>query len=271
LTVFADFFQANLVPLVAVAVGTVVLAHRFRRLALPAGVVLLYAAYSVWVGGDAWEMHNNVRANRFLSFAMPMVFLLWNALVSFWVQEAPSNSDDERDGAGSKLLRTRLVTAGATAAFFLFLHGLWLSSRPEENWKKLTLTERPFLVTSHALVLQETLRLRRLARPGAQVATVWAGIPAYFTAYSMVDILGYNDREIARSASRVDFDTGGIAQFTPGHVKWDNERLLSRQRPDVIFQVWGLTPEEQATVMPAHGYEKLRGFWVRGDSDRVRR
>src|SRR5205807_8706209 len=50
------------------------------RLALPAMVFVLCCAYSVYVGGDAWE--EEVSANRFVAFAMPLVFVLFNALAN---------------------------------------------------------------------------------------------------------------------------------------------------------------------------------------------
>jgi len=44
-------------------------------------------------------------------------------------------------------------------------------------------------------------------------------------------------------------------------------RLLTEQRPDAFFQIWGVrflgkVPE----VMGSHGYRKVKGFWLRSDS-----
>ena len=43
------------------------------------------------------------------------------------------------------------------------------------------MTQRPPLVDSQRQVVWQTLVFRQLLKPGATVATAWAGIPAYFT------------------------------------------------------------------------------------------
>jgi hypothetical protein len=98
------------------------------------------------------------------------------------------------------------------------------------------------------------------------VATVWAGIPAYFSDYRMVDILGYNDRQIARLPSAVPLDRQHWRDYVPGHVKWDAKRLLEEQRPDAIFQVWGIRREGGEEALTTNGYRRVARFWIRDDS-----
>ncbi len=74
------------------------------------------------------------------------------------------------------------------------------------------------------------------------VATAWAGIPAYFSNYRMIDILGYNDRTVAHMQPVVPLDEDHFDTFRPGHAKWDEQRLLGEQRPDAFFQIWGVRP-----------------------------
>jgi hypothetical protein len=70
-------------------------------LALPAALFVLCCAYSVYVGGDAWE--DDVRANRFIAFAMPLVFVLFNALcnqaLSAWAARRRLRRPSRANGA----------------------------------------------------------------------------------------------------------------------------------------------------------------------------
>ena len=110
-------------------------------------------------------------------------------------------------------------------------------------------------------------RFRRMVRPGAVVASAWAGVPAYFSNYKLIDILGYNDRTVAHMDPVVPLDEDHFDTFRPGHTKWNDPRLLGEQRPDAFFQIWGVrflgrVPE----VMARYGYHRVGGFWVRADS-----
>jgi hypothetical protein len=82
----------------------------------------------------------------------------------------------------------------------------------------------------------------------------------------MIDILGYNDRWVARLPSAV-LDRRDWRRYVPGHVKWDQHRLLGEQRPDAFFQIWGTRRLGRVReIMPAEGYRYLQHFWVRADS-----
>ena len=76
------------------------------RLALPAGLFLLCCAYSVWVGGDVWE--DEERANRFVAFAVPLVFVLFNALAN----QAPLAAVARRPGGALALAPARRAGGG---------------------------------------------------------------------------------------------------------------------------------------------------------------
>ena len=120
----------------------------------------------------------------------------------------------------------------------------------------------------HQRVAAEMVHFQRFVRPGAVVATAWAGIPAYFSDYRMIDILGYNDRTVAHMQPVVPLDEDHFDTFRPGHVKWDEQRLLGVQRPDAFFQIWGIKRGmgKVAEVLPSYGYRKVGRFRVRTDS-----
>jgi hypothetical protein len=165
----------------------------------------------------------------------------------------------------------RFAVAAVTALGLMLANGLWLSDKADANWKNLTLTERPRVVTRHQRVVAQLGAFQRLVRPGATVAVAWAGIPAYFTDYKLIDILGYNDRVVARMPPAVPLTEDNFRAFRPGHIKWNQARLLGEQRPDAFFQTWGIRRgmSRIAEALPRRGYRQVRGFWVRSDSPYV--
>jgi hypothetical protein len=229
-------------------------------------VFALYCAYDVYVGGDVWDGDFNVRANRFVAFVMPLVFVLFNAVLNealaAWRQRRETPVDSP---AG------RFAVAAVTAVALLVADGLWLSRQAEQNWRNLAVTDRPPDVERNEGVLAQLLEFRRMIKPGATVASAWAGIPAYFTDYRMIDILGYNDRVVARLPPVAPLTEDDYQFFKPGHVKWSEDRLLREQRPDAFFQIWGVRrsvgPAQE--VMPRFGYQRDGDFWVRADSPYV--
>jgi arabinofuranosyltransferase len=265
LDVLGEFLRRHLLLLLPVGLGVAPLLARrgeARRYALPAAVFLLQCAYGVWVGGDAWEDDIDMRANRFLAFALPMVFVLGNGLLNRLLDRVP---EGRRGSEGASYL-----VAAATAAALLVANGLWLSRESDENWRLFLATRRPEPVELHQEIYARFLELRRVAEPGAVVAVVWAGLPLYFSGgdYRMIDLLGYNDRRTARLAPQVELNEDTFGQFRPGHVKWDYERVLREQRPDVFFQIWKMkTPGK---LLRPHGYTRLGELWVRRGSPRVR-
>jgi hypothetical protein len=264
LSVFVTFLRDHLAVVLVAGVGTGVFLRRNRRLLLPAAVVLLYFAYDVYVGADAWDGDLPIRANRFVAFVAPLLFVLFNATlneaVAAWRGRRGLVGEDEPIGW--------FVSGLATAAALLIVNGLWLSEKPDDYWRELALVDRPPMTLRHQRVAAEIVIFKRLIQPAATVATAWAGIPAYFSDYRMVDILGYNDRTIAHMAPVVPLDEDNFDTFRPGHTKWDEQRLLTVQRPDAFFQIWGIKRGmgPVAKVLPSYGYRKIGKFWVRADT-----
>lgn len=264
LLVLTAFVRDHLLLLLAAGLGLGVYLRRNARLLLPALVFALYCAYNVYIGGDSWDGDLPLRANRFLAFVMPLLFVLLNALLNealaAWRERRLRTAADDPAG--------RFALVGATVAALLLANGLWLSAQADLNWRLVAGTERPPDVERCSKVVARLVAFQRLVRPGAVVATAWAGVPAYFSDYRMIDILGYNDRVVAHMDPVVELDEDSFSLFKPGHVKWDEPRLLDEQRPDAFFQIWGVRRGmgRAVEVMPAHGYRKMGEFWVRGDS-----
>lgn len=266
LWVLRAFLQENLLVLVPVGVLAVPLMKRNPRLILPAALFTIYCAYSVYVGGDAWDGELNIRANRYIAFVMPQLFVLLNAVLNEGL-----DAWSRRRGVRSPTLGSRQIAAAVTVAAFLIVNGLVLSGKREDNWSNLLVIERPPAVVGGWAVLDQILILQRRVGPGARVASAWAGIPAYFTDYRMIDVLGYNDRRIARMVSQVELTEDNYILFRPGHNKF-SLGLVLRRKPDAIFQLRtaASTPELQARRMTHAGYRKLDGVWLRKDSPKIR-
>lgn len=241
--------RENAVPALAVVMAVLAGLGRRSRTLLPGLLLAVYLAYSVWVGGDAWELPEvDVRLNRLLAFLVPLAAVLVNDLL---------NRGLDRVGP----VRRRAVAVAATTALLLFANGLVVSDRRATNWRTVLLLDRPLLVDSNGIVLHNLRRLERRVAPGAAVVTYWAGIPAYFSRYTMIDALGYADPVIARRP----LPPGTTWRtYRPGHGKSDPAYLLAR-RPDAFFQLWDLyhmgVPDPRRLLRDL-GYEEIGEFWL---------
>jgi hypothetical protein len=250
----AIFLRGNAVLLVGVAASFAAGLGRGSRTLLPGMLILAYLAYGVWVGGDAWEPPFDVLLSRFYVFTLPLAFLLLNDLLNRALARA------------EPALRRALATA-VTLSLFLLVNGLVWSPRAEANWRKLALIARPPAVESHQSVFERLLRFQELVAPDATVVTFWAGIPAYFAEYRLLDGFGYTDARTARQPLRPDLKW---QDYWPGHAKSDPMYLLE-QRPDAYFQFWPADFELLPSRWPRRwlrqqGYVPVEEFWLRADS-----
>jgi hypothetical protein len=85
----------------------------------------------------------------------------------------------------------------------------------------------------------------------------------------MIDVLGYNDRHIARMPAVLKLTPATASAYIPGHNKWDWEYVLAK-RPDAILRGWALNRAQRQRLFGERGYVSLtRNIWVRTDSERV--
>jgi len=248
-------FAARHALLLVIAAAVALWRRRDRRLWLPLAVFAVFAAYEVWVGGDAWE-DIGLRADRFLSFVMPLLFVVLNAgliaALAAWVKRR-----------GSRMVAGTAVTV----VLWLLANGLASPASARWNWRLMAGVERPPLVDRHREVLEQLASFERLVPRQATVATAWAGIPAFFSDYRMIDVLGYNDHVLAHRPSPRPLVVERWWELIPGHTKWDVRYELEQVRPDAFFQIWGVHALGRVeTVMKSYGYRRLGHFWVRADA-----
>lgn len=220
-------------------------AWAFARFAAPQAPVFV-------VVGDAWE-HAGIGANRFVAFVMPLMFVLFGAGVALGLKRLRVRS----------LSRRALVGGAATVAALLLSNHLVST----EGWRRYLVLERPLHVEGHERFVRQTLRLREQGQvpPHARVAVVWSGIPAYFSDWRMVDLLGYNDPWVARQPPSIPLTAATWRSFRPGHVKLGYEHALEVHQPDLIFQTWRPDGKDWAPELRRRGYERVGPYWVRAE------
>jgi hypothetical protein len=254
-----------------------------RRLALPVALFVSGCAYSVYVGGDAWDADLHVRSNRFVAYLMPQLFVVFNALLNLFLdrlaareaagggQRGPAPPAAGREGrralpAALTALAAgrggrRALAAAATAAALLSADGLWLARWESENWRALAVADPPFEVVVEAGLYSKLRKLQQALGPAGVVSTSSAGIPAFFSDYRMVDVLGYNERHIARLPPAYPLRPDN---YVPGHVKWDYFYIIEHYDPDALLQPWGGSGIRWSWLR-ARGYRRFRDgdFWLR--------
>ena len=274
----------------AVRSGRAMLRTR-RGEVLLAALFLAACAYSVYVGGDAWE--SMFYANRYITPAVPGLLVL-TALALDDLLRAPAPTRAATGGALfviAALLtvvtpvvtqeltattadqRLRLVRAAIVAAPVLILPVVARARRAAAvvltaacivavNGLALALwgTHNAFYVDDDAWAARYGLALRAATPDDAAIAVTWAGAIPYFSHRTTVDLLGKSDRVVARLPRQA------AAGFDPGHDKWDYAYSIGRFRPDVVAQLWHATDAERSTI-EQNGYAPL-GPWtfVRGDA-----
>lgn len=246
------------------------------------------AAYSVFVGGDAWEWMRY--ANRYVTQALPL--LLCVAAVGI----------DTLASAGSRDHLARLRERALLIASALAVAGLagWVLDLELYGQEETAVSLHPAVVlagfaavlgalpllldrlrrpavaviATGALVavlflpaaswwwlhnaahvdddgemVRLGLLIREVTTPSAEVAVVWAGTPVYVSERAAVDLLGKNDERIAALPPRID-----EIDWYPGHMKWDYDlSVFNEDPPDLLAQIYNPTRAEVERLLRA-GY-----------------
>ena len=217
----------------------------------------IMAAYATYIGGDAWE---DQMLNRFYATILPIVpivillsfghlkkvrdalalglFVLGGS-VGLGVSVNPIDITPQKVLAGlsiallfsvgillltlmKSVFAQQAIAVGALVCAVLFSGAYPVVQQIRKN---------DFLSSRTNLYVTETVEtLQTVLKKDAVVATVWAGVPAYYLRQPMFDLLGKNDTRIAASAPH--------GEFFPGHNKWDYDYGIGEVRPDVVFQTF---------------------------------
>ncbi len=269
---------------------------RQRLVVIASAMFMAMAAYAVYIGGDAWEAE---MFNRFYATILPLVPLIVGlsfntvrkritptfislavlitsigagvtvnpfgfseehfeivavvsilcALIIFFVSFIP------RDG----------LMAGAVVAAVCVIVSAYPVMQQQKN-NDLLLTRTNLRITESVETMRDT------TKAGARIGTVWAGVPAYYSHRTMLDLLGKNDTFIATSTPHGD--------FFPGHNKWDYDYSIGKLQPDVIFQTFDRDIEKNLHQRITNwGYKKMcpitgtfgpQGYYYRTNSKQIK-
>lgn len=197
-------------------------------------IFLVQLAYSVYVGGDAWESWGG--ANRYVCIAMPCFFVAYFAgleRMGSWIKEHILLS---RPGLGGGRLERlgRITRVGILVLSFVSFNAIYgLAALTEVMLLKPTLH-----IEKNQKMVERALALKQVTREEATIATVWDGAIPYFADRTTVSILGKNDKRVARQKMRRASGPGQLVAFYPGHLKWDYAYSIGRLKPDVVVQLW---------------------------------
>ena len=214
------------------AAPLLLLARRNSRAALLLWMFAAQLAYSVYVGGDAWEYWGG--SNRYIAIAMPLFFvaLSWSLFVigAALINGTGAESAPRRSRANavfSVLIVIAIVSAntihgaGAWAEVLLVRPALHAGTGDENDQE-----------------VEEALKLRAITTADATIAVTRAGTIPYFADRPSIDELGKSDRHLAHELSRVPPGRLGFLDFRPGHSKFDYRYSVDVLAPDVVVQLW---------------------------------
>lgn len=231
----AVLFLSQLLPLCIAMFASGQLRRPTRGAVLLLGVFGAQVAYSISVGGDAWEWWGG--SNRFIAIAMPLFFICAaDGTARFW------------NGFTNALQRplSPLVTPAAVVVAIVGLNWMAFSLTLDRTLplKRLLLIVKPYETASDAEAVRAGLALRRFTSADATVGVIRAGQIPYFSERTCIDLLGKMDRRIAHEPMRERNPTmPWWAAFHPGHMKWDYDYSIGELKPDVIqAPLWPYTP-----------------------------
>ncbi len=240
--IVAPKFLCTMIPLVLLAPFIYGFLRRNSQALLLFWIFSTQVLYSIYVGGDAWELWG--RSNRYVVIAVPALFILFGCTLA---EMRRLFSDSEYSNAIS------LSKKGVTLSAIALVLGAQLSFNAIPSTGELRewlLLDRPYMAEADQGSVQTALMLKRITTPDATIAVTSSGVLPYFSDRKAIDLLGKNDKKIARQKMRRLSDDSKVLYkyraFYPGHLKWDYSYSIGYLQPDVIVRLWG--PEQEAAL-----------------------
>jgi hypothetical protein len=269
-----------------------VLIRPARGLFLLGAAFLTQCAYSVYVGGDAWEWWGG--SNRYISVVMPLFFILFGSALSL-VASALEAVPAWRHVAVRAATRTGFALAIVLSYFQLnnvrgsvgmeewVECGSYLITQARGQGRGPGLSEladavfwltvpTPLESAENRLAVQAAVLIDSLTTPEARILVAWAGAIPYFSDRKYVDLLGKNDRLVARLKARETLDPKGRLSFVPGHSKWSYAYSIGELKPDVVFQLWAAESEAHRFLDSGYYAARIQGrtWYFRRGSQSIR-
>jgi hypothetical protein len=242
------------------------LSRRSPVLILPLWLLAVQMAYSVFVGGDAWEYWGG--SNRYLCVVMPGFFVLfacgaWRVsqlATRRWTEDGRTVPPWVRRSVFPIIILFGLVTFNsrqgpASLADLLLLTPPLHSGQGGKNMAE----------------VREALLFRAITTDHASIAVARAGTIPYFAERPAVDLLGKTDAHVAHESARVPLGWRRFVAFRPGHTKVDYDHSIGQLKPDVIKELWSDRERAQPYLDEYYLEAKLEGvaMWLRRDSPNI--
>lgn len=242
------------------ALPFIVLAFRRERRALLLALLFLgQIAYSVYVGGDAWEHKGG--ANRYIAVAIPMfyIFLTWG------LEQLFEGMKTLTPGGEFPISRERLAQFGLIAVSLGALLNFNFIQQDPASLRRWLLLQPPVFIEGNKEATRIALAVRKVTTPEASIAVVTAGAIPYFTERPAIDLLGKNDAYIARLPAH---RPRSLDEVRPGHMKWNYDYSIGQLKPDMILQLWGDKDTAYAYIEQYYTVIEIDGmkFSARSDS-----
>jgi hypothetical protein len=245
-------FLCTMIPLVLLAPFVYGFLRRNSQALLLFWIFSTQMLYSIYVGGDAWELWG--RSNRYVVIAVPALFILLGCTLA---EMRRLFSDSEYSNA------IPLSEKGVTLSAIALVLGAQLSFNAIPStgeFKEWLLLDRPYMADADQESAETALMLKRITTPDATIAVTSSGVLPYFSDRTAIDLLGKNDKKIARQKMRQLSDDSKVLYkyraFYPGHLKWDYSYSIGYLQPDVIVRLWG--PEQEAAPYLEGQYIKVQ-------------
>ena len=213
-------------------------------------MILLQLVYSVYVGGDAWEWWGG--ANRYISVVMPVFFILYAmALYHLWTVLS------QHFAKFAGFLATRPVAITMVVVSLMSFNCL----KGSRSLAALLLVQKPIHAERHRDKIRTAHIIEKITNQQGTVGVTWAGIIPYFAERQTIDLLGKNDKHIARLKSHMECDLG-VFNFLPGHTKWDYGYSITELKPDVVVSIWHCDKDkiEQEFFAPEYKQVEIDGI-----------
>ncbi|WP_309714848.1 hypothetical protein [Armatimonas sp.] len=211
-------------------------------------IFLTQCAYSIWVGGDAWEGWG---ANRYISTAISLLFVVLAQAVVALAKDR------------------RLWLLGLTALLVLLNN----SRNGVKSLGRALLVVPPVYAhgglgdNDNLLLTVRGLIVKDITQSDAVVAVTTAGHGPFFMERRCLDGLGKCDPVIAHQPMhQAPLGRSVYTWFYPGHLKFDGTYTIGVKKPDVVIEY---------KDSPGPEYERLNTgvgpLWLRTDSTKIHR
>jgi len=241
---------------------TILVLKRNRQTGLLLFIFIALSAYSMYVGGDAWEHKGG--ANRFISSAMPGFFILFVYALD-QIRHAILKGVENPPIWLGPVSQAALVPIVVTSLFS------FNTLRENDSFLKWSTLKRPIFVTGNEKHTQMGLLVKSITEEDASIAVVSAGAIAYYSERIAVDLLGKADKVIAQETPRSLNGISDDEDFRPGHNKWNYAYSIGELQPDLVVQLWS-NPEEADPYLKNYQLIKVGDyhFYFKTGSENIR-